>query len=25
MNRMDVSNIFTYSGGFVEWIKHILA
>ncbi len=25
MNRMDVSNIFTYSGGFVEWIKRILA
>ena len=25
MNRMDVNNIFTYSGGFVEWIDMILA
>ncbi len=25
MNRMDVNNVFTYSGGFVEWIKQILS
>jgi hypothetical protein len=25
LNRMDASNIFTYSGGFVEWIKNVLA
>jgi hypothetical protein len=24
MNRMDVNNIFTYSGGFVEWIDKVL-
>lgn len=25
MNRMDVSNIFTESSGFVDWIKRVLA
>ena len=24
MNRMDVNNVFTFSGGFVEWIDQIL-
>ena len=24
INRMNVNNIFTYSGGFVEWIAKIL-
>jgi len=24
INRMDVNNIFTFSGGFVEWIDQIL-
>jgi hypothetical protein len=25
MNRMDAGNIFTHSGGFVEWIKDVMA
>ena len=24
MNRMDVNNVFTYSGGFVNWVTQIL-
>jgi hypothetical protein len=24
MNRMDAGNIFTASGGFVEWIKQVM-
>jgi hypothetical protein len=24
MNRMDVNNVFTYSGGFVDWVTQIL-
>jgi hypothetical protein len=25
MNRMDAGNIFTHSGGFVDWIKNVMA
>ena len=24
MNRMDVNNVFTYSGGFMNWIADIV-